>query len=185
MLEIFYADIRDINDGELNLAFDEFPQLIKSKINAKTHLISKKQSIVGYNLLKNGVKKLFNRGIEHIYFSENGKPLLSFCYFSISHSENAVVCAISDLPVGVDIQKIMDIPVREQYPIFSQEESDFVNQIPNLQQKRFFEIFTKKEALVKLCGNKLSECNSLDISNIKFEILEKSKYIFCIAAFEK
>lgn len=185
MLKIFYADIRDVDNDELNLAFGEFPQSIKSKIIAKADPISKKQSMVGYYLLQNGVIELFNKDISDIHFSELGKPLLDFCFFSISHSENAVVCAISNSRVGVDIQKIRDIPIRKKYPVFSQEESDFVNQVPNLQQKRFFETFTRKEALVKLYGNKLSECASLDTSEVKFELFEKSEYVFCIATFEK
>ena len=185
MLNYYYADIDCIDEKELDGLLRELPQTIKSRIDNKTHLLSKKQSIIGYSLLKDGVKALFDREIDDIGFSENGKPLLDYCFFSISHSENMVICAISDLPVGIDIQKIKEIAYKKKYSMFSSEESDFINEISDFRHKRFFEIFTKKEALVKLYGMKLYDSISLDAQNVKFEVYEKSDYMLCVATLAK
>ena len=45
---------------------------------------------------------------------EYGKPYYEDCplYFNISHSGEYVALAVSDMPVGIDVQRVTDIPER-------------------------------------------------------------------------
>ncbi len=181
MIKLYKADINSISEEEYRSAFDLFPNNIKEHILEKKNILSKKQSAAGYLLLSRGFKELFGEENITLRFTENGKPISDVCYFSISHSENIAACVISDKPIGLDVQKMHKIALKSRYPLFNKEEVLYVNSSPELANKRFFEVFTKKEALVKLKGEKLSDCNKLSSDDVKFNLFEEDGAIFCIA----
>ena len=97
-----------------------------------------------------------------------GKP--AFCdrslpEFSLSHSGSFVVCAVSECgPIGVDIQemtpwdgypKMDDIVTRFFHP--KEQEYYFSHEDPGKRRRIFYQIFSCKEAYVKLTGLGLSE----------------------------
>jgi 4'-phosphopantetheinyl transferase len=96
-------------------------------------------------------------------YSAHGKPELSMpssrLHFNISHSKGVVLFAVSQgQPVGVDLEridpatKVAAIARR----IFSAQEQAEINRLPPLeQQAKFFQIWTRKEALIKLFGDRL------------------------------
>ena len=47
-----------------------------------------------------------------VFIGKNGKPMTNGCYFNISHSHGLVACAVSDVPVGIDVEKIRPVPPR-------------------------------------------------------------------------
>ncbi len=81
----------------------------------------------------------------------NGKPyLVDFpdFHFSLSHSGDIVVCAVSTVPVGVDLE--LPRPVRSGIAArwFSPEEQCFLTQNPSA----FFDLWMAKEAVLKEIG---------------------------------
>ena len=81
----------------------------------------------------------------------HGKWHSPLIHFSLSHSDNAVAVALSDSPVGVDIQRpILDenkkthILAPDEYPIFqkAEDKSAFLT-----------ELWTKKESLFKISNS--------------------------------
>ncbi len=100
--------------------------------------------------------------------SRTGKPFLAcypYCEFNISHTRNAVAAALSEKPVGVDIEKVRDIDIRIADKIFSDGELAWLYNSAEDQNLRFFEIWTKKEALVKYYGTGLSNnLKALDVT---------------------
>jgi 4'-phosphopantetheinyl transferase len=96
-------------------------------------------------------------------YSVHGKPELSMpgakLRFNISHSKGVVLFAISQgQPVGVDLERIN--PAAKTAAIarrmFSAQEQAEINDLPSCeQQARFFQIWTRKEALIKLFGDRL------------------------------
>jgi 4'-phosphopantetheinyl transferase len=104
--------------------------------------------------------------LEFIY-SANGKPSLSVgsggdsIQFNISHSQAQVLYAFSaDQAVGVDIEGVnplisyIDLAHRICTP---KEQRAFDQLPPSRQAQAFYKIWTRKEALVKLGGNRLYE----------------------------
>ena len=85
--------------------------------------------------------------------ADGGKPYLVSepgVHFSLSHSGDWAVCAVSDHPVGVDIEKCeqgrRDIASR----FFHREEVRYLNTLlPSMRDKAFYQLWTLKESFVK------------------------------------
>ena len=99
-------------------------------------------------LKEHGVPEPFCYGI-----SGAGKPFLpgtTNIHFSLSHTKGMAVCALSDRPVGVDVERIR--PIRENIArrYFDAEEQALLAGADR--EERFFEIWTRKEAEAKFLG---------------------------------
>lgn len=96
-----------------------------------------------------------------IVFGQNsyGKPYIigypNF-QFNVSHSENLLVVLVSDQAVGVDVEKIRNPNIQIVNRFFTENEKDYVLSNPSLTTKRFYEIWTRKEAYIKYLGKGLS-----------------------------
>lgn len=75
---------------------------------------------------------------------EKGNPFIKDapCHISISHSGEAVLCGISRHPIGVDIEKIADIPQKIAEKVGMTFESN----------EQFFRFWTTAESYGKLYG---------------------------------
>lgn len=87
-----------------------------------------------------------------------GKPFLkSFpgIHFSMSHCPGAVFCGVGDAPVGVDVEEIQyDEDVAGE--VFSVEELNMIH-MADVREIRFTELWTKKEAYLKLTGTGIAD----------------------------
>ncbi|AYB29585.1 4'-phosphopantetheinyl transferase family protein [Chryseolinea soli] len=89
----------------------------------------------------------------HLTPDDHGKPRLSLPLdFSIAHSFDVVICLVSDEgPVGVDVEKIRDVPLEEYQSSFTEHEWSFIMKDHN-KIESFFSLWTKKESLLKMHG---------------------------------
>ncbi len=83
---------------------------------------------------------------------KNGKPYLPAYprfHFSLSHSGAWCVCAVSEFPLGVDLEQVREVRrgIPERY--FSPEECALLAALPHA---AFFDFWTLKEAAVKASG---------------------------------
>jgi len=94
-------------------------------------------------------------------FGEHGKPeIVDFPrQFSLSHSGDYVLCAVSDRPIGADIQQLQtNADLRKLADRFCPEtERDAVLQAADetTQRRIFFRFWTRREAYAKLTGESL------------------------------
>lgn len=108
--------------------------------------------------------------------TETGKPFfkdVNDLYFNISHSFLSYAVAISDSPIGIDIEVIREVNLKIAERMFTENEKEYVGN----DTVRFFEIWTKKEAYSKFTGKGLGEkFSSFDVllpplaDNFTFEI---------------
>jgi 4'-phosphopantetheinyl transferase len=85
-----------------------------------------------------------------------GKPEIEGICFNISHSGNLVVCAVSDQPIGCDIEKLREAPRKVSDRFFCEREKKYLNQFEGMNfDREFFRLWTMKEAYVKLTGEGL------------------------------
>lgn len=168
MVKIYSALISDYSQADYTNAYSLLDCALREKIDAKQKTQDILSSLVGYMLFYSAVKELYNRTDVKINFNKHGKPLCELCFFSISHSHGRVVCVISDTPIGVDIQRIKDIKKREKYKFFNEQENFYVNQSETAYKQKYIEVFTKKEAAVKMKGDSIANAGLIDVFSPEF-----------------
>lgn len=107
-----------------------------------------------------------------VAYDENGRPVTdNGMFISISHSGNFSVCAVSEYPIGVDIEKIgNDIDIAKEI-MTDREYREFLS---SDDKKRFFyELWTGKESIIKREGVGLSK----DVRTISVSDNESVKQI--------
>lgn len=162
-MKIYVVKISDITDKELN----KLSQLISLERRIKIEkFINKKDKIrtlIGEILIRTTIIKELGIDNKYIKFKKNyyGKPYLKDYpkfNFNISHSGNYVAYAISNNPIGVDIEEIKNIEYEEiAKSFFTTREVNYIsNQNLDNQLSKFYFIWTLKESFVKCCGQGLA-----------------------------
>ena len=125
-------DVEEIGFSDLVYTLDCVRQ---QKITNLKQPEKKKQSLGAGLLLK---RVLEDRGLraEDVQIGAHGKPEIEGLCFNLSHSGDMVICAVSDLPVGCDIEKI--------------------RQMPECFGEDFFRVWTIKESYGKMTGEGLN-----------------------------
>lgn len=165
-MKIRKININEISDIEYSETADFFPETAKEIKNYRPD--DKKRTLAGRLLLREMIKELYGREEFTVGFNENGKPILDFCNFSISHSGDIVVCAVSDFPIGVDIEQIKGFKKRERYMLFTPPENEYVNESDS--ENRFFTLWTRKEALIKARGGIIADASKAELVTADFEL---------------
>lgn len=186
MLECFILLI------DRKLDHEEFCYLLKCVSERKRERIQRfyrfediQRTLLGDILVRYSVcKRLAIRNKELVFGTgKYEKPFLLYpnrIHFNISHSEDCVVCAIDDEPLGIDIEieKPIDLKIAEQF--FSKDEYIAIQSQPQeARQKYFYLLWTLKESYIKAEGKGLSI--PLDSFTISFDgnrISLKSDYEF-------
>lgn len=92
----------------------------------------------------------------HYRFGTHGRPEIEGLPldFSLSHSGSYVLCAVSEQPVGADIQQLRDTDSRKlAQRFFPESECEKLEKCRESgRQQLFFEMWTRKEAYGKLTG---------------------------------
>ena len=168
-MEIRRINIGDISEIEYQKTSEFFPETAERIKNYRPY--DKKRTIAGRYLLKQIIKELYGREEFTIAFNENGKPILDFCFFSISHSGDFAVCAVADMPVGVDIESIKGFKRRDKYMLFSERESQYVNECDC--ENRFYTLWTSKEAYLKAMGGVIADGAKTELVTPDFILKDK------------
>ena len=136
-----------------------FPSSRSEEIFACGSDKTKKEKYCAWKLLEYALFHAFGKRIEEIAFAKSaqGKWTCDFCHFSLSHSENAVAVALSDSPIGIDIEQIKPVKNREKVAkkILTEAELEEYQRLSiNETQANAFllEIWTKKESVFKRGG---------------------------------
>ena len=87
-------------------------------------------------------------------FGEHGKPFIvghPDIHFNFSHCSEAVICAVSDQPVGVDVESIREY--KESLARYTMNDQE-LEQIARAERPdvEFIRLWTMKEAVLKLSG---------------------------------
>ncbi|WMT41459.1 4'-phosphopantetheinyl transferase superfamily protein [Paenibacillus sp. D2_2] len=163
MLEIYMTPLHpNMNTTHVENLLGRLPEQRQARIRKFTHQEDAHRSLVAEALSRWLICDqlgIVNHDLQ-IVRNSYGKPLvqgLSNLYFNNSHSGQWVVCAISDAPIGVDIEKISDIDLQIAEHFFSEQELlDLNNQQPEARASYFFELWTLKESYIKAEGQGLS-----------------------------
>lgn len=168
MIRVFNINRISVSENKLEKWFNNFPNVLKERIDKKGNIEKRKVSIIGYAMLQRLIKR---RTLPLITFNENGKPYIEGRrYFNISNSGDMIVIAYSWQEVGVDIQKIFDYDERLANRICSESELEELKRAEN-KNEFLTRLWTIKESIVKCEGQSLAQ----DLKKIN---MDKTKYKF-------
>ena len=119
------------------------------------HLFGQYCCLKSYELLL----KLYNEwsGVQHDHlpeflYNEHGAPYwANGPYFSISHTKQGIAVAISDRPIGIDIEGLREATDSLISRAMNPEEVSII-QASSSPQTEFIRLWTRKEAYVKMKG---------------------------------
>jgi 4'-phosphopantetheinyl transferase len=153
MVYLYATSILDLQDPLENPeVLQELPNERQKKILNCKQKQKRLQSLAAGRLLQN-VLSQYGISSEEIYHDENGKPMVPGIYFNLAHSGEVVVCAVSEKPVGCDIERIKEAPKRVVSSFCSTLEKAYLKQFEGEEYNRaFFRIWTKKESYLKMIG---------------------------------
>jgi len=147
--------------------------------------------VLAYLLLMRGLRQEF--GIEEkplFEYGEHGKPRIvghPEVHFNLSHCRQAVVCAVSRQPVGIDVESVREY--RESLIDYTMNEAEAAlikgSERPEV---AFTRLWTQKEALLKLTGEGISRDLKTVLSQasgVSFTTVERldKNYIYTICKY--
>ena len=186
MLKLYHCDVSKMSEAEFSKLYYKSDENRKAKADRLRKRPAKRLSVAAGELIRNAIADEFNIDAKDLRFrtGKSGKPYVENVKveFSISHSGNIAVCAISDKPVGVDVEFIRDVNVNVAKRLFTLDEQNYVFEKWALSKQRFFEIWTRKEAYVKMLGRGISyfpEFSTMGNQNIETHV--RNKYIVSVA----
>ncbi|MGB9977984.1 4'-phosphopantetheinyl transferase family protein [Methanobacterium sp.] len=147
---LYYMDVSELDFNRIKSSVS------KTRIKKSSKYFHRKD-----RNLSLGVEVLLNHALNKIGINnpvfdidKYGKPYLknySDVYFNLSHSQKYVACAVSDSPVGVDIEYIHDIDLNlSKHFFYGSEYEHILNN--NNQNNAFFELWVLKESYMKMTG---------------------------------
>lgn len=163
MLEIYAVKIKNQVDENLyKKALSYVPENKQKKIKRFVKYEDSLRALIAEVLIRKIIMLKLKISNDEIFFksTEYGKPYLEGYdkfHFNISHSGNWVVCAVSDKPVGIDVEKIKDLNIKIADRFFSKEEvEDLYKRKESERLKYFFDLWTLKESYIKADGRGLN-----------------------------
>ena len=157
MYKVFYCDIRNISDAEFSQELAKLPPLRRRYILSKKNIDDRKRSLAASVLIARAVKNFTGQTKEPIIaYGQYQKP---YCinyrvHFNASHSGNYTAVAVSDSEIGIDIESLREYSPAVAKKYFTEGEIEYISAAKQRQQRdrRFFELWTAKEAYLKMTG---------------------------------
>lgn len=169
-MKIYKCDISDVTQNELDTCFHAMSEERRNEVTRIVNEKKRASKIVSDYLCRKAVSEFCGVDPDEISFLKNdyGKPYAKnlSVHFSISHSADTVVCAVSDKEIGIDIEKIKPFNPKAAEKFATEKELEYIRSEKN----GFFEIWTLKEAYFKCIGTGLGA----NIKSISFEIEDKT-----------
>lgn len=181
---------KDIWDFDLDAALAEISEQRREQAVKFKHELGQRLCVLAYQLLKQGLSEVY--GIEEnpvFEYNEHGKPSIighpEIC-FNLSHCKEAAICAISDQPVGVDVESVRSF--NESLVRYTMNE-DEIRQIESSEDQAvaFIRLWTMKESAMKLIGTGISNDmkHVLQQEGLNFETFvdAQSRFVYSICRF--
>ena len=150
--------------------------------------LGRKQSAAAYLLLCRALQQEYGIKKAPVFeYGEHGKPLITGCpdiHFNLSHCREAVLCAVSDRPVGVDVESIGRY--KESLARYTMNDNEMAQiAAADSHDVAFIRLWTQKEAVLKLSGeglrNDLKQVLVGFSGRLSTTVNEEKGYVYSVA----
>ena len=148
-----------IEEFDLQAALGEISEQRREQALRFKHERGQRTCVLAYLLLKMALQREYGITENPLFeYGEHGKPLLAGhpeIHFNLSHCREAVVCAVSRQPVGIDVESVREY--KESLARYTMNEAELAEiaaaERPDV---AFTRLWTMKEARLKWSGEGLS-----------------------------
>lgn len=153
MVRVYAIDITMLPDPAMNPEMMEgLDEERREKILRHKFPAGRRQSL-GAGLLLKSVLEKYGILPENIVIGPYGKPEVDGICFNLSHSEEMIVCAVSEKNVGCDVERIRKAQMRVADRFFCDRESAYLYQFGTERRNlEFTRLWTMKESYIKMTG---------------------------------
>ncbi len=163
MIEVYAVNLKNkLSQDIYHQLFCQVSEEKQERIKKFRRIEDAQRSLISDVLVRRIITNKLRLKNEDIVFEYNeyGKPALKQqqgCSFNTSHAGDWIVCAVHELPVGIDVEHIQPIEFDIAKRFFSHEEYQELMQKEESQRlSYFYELWTLKEAYIKAVGKGLS-----------------------------
>lgn len=162
----------DIETLDMASAMARISEQRREKVMLMRNERDRRLSVAAYLLLCDALETEYGMTTPpHFDFHDGGKPFIAgrwdIC-FSMSHCRCGVACAVSDRPVGIDIETIR--PYRHELAerVMNAEEMGVITSSPH-PEIEFIRLWTMKESFLKMTGMGIrSDLKQVPLSSARF-----------------
>ncbi len=191
-MKLYISNTAFFTEEDYNKYYSMMSEERKAYIDRKRFFDSKRESVIGEMLARKGICELTGiKETDIVFFrTESGKPYAenADAFFSVSHSNDYVICAVDDNEIGADIEQIRQIEPRITNISCTESDKEYIygDSEPDMftsdMIERFFEAWTAKEAYLKFKGTGMIDVKTISYEDIKpfCKKIEDSGYIITI-----
>lgn len=188
----FSVHTSDITDAAYAQLYADLSPSRKARVDRQKQADARRRTLAGEWLMR---RWLDENGLCAVRpaSAENGRPYLpaTAWHVSVAHCDELVVCAVSEAPIGIDVERIRPIDLKLARRVCVEEELIYLfGRTPTADDyvwcedpdilTRFFEIWTAKEAHFKRCGTGITTLQSVNILPLKRQIFHQNGFLIQI-----
>lgn len=183
-----YCKTTDFSKAQLQQLYLRLSPSRKARIDRLRREEDKHRSLAAEQLVYQLLETHYGISSVKLHCKDNGQPYLPDCglHVSISHCGEALACAVSEAPVGIDIERIRPIDLRicrhtcvpeELAYLLGERQTEELGDCsdPHILH-RFFEIWTAKEAYYKKCGTGITDLKGINILSLHRQVYTLDDY---------
>ena len=145
----------DIYGFDLEAALASISAQRREQVLRFRHELGRRQCVLAYLLLKRALREKYGIDENPLFdYGEHGKPVIvnrPEIHFNLSHCREAVCCAVSNHPVGIDVESIREYKTGLVRYTMNDDEVASIMAADRL-DVAFTRLWTMKEARLKLTG---------------------------------
>ncbi len=155
-MEYCVLNIRQPKEDDLRFWFFQMGRQEQERITQFRREDDRLRSLCGNHLAREMLSTRLSCRPEELQFlrSPGGKPYLEGTplHFNLTHSGDFAACVIDHSPVGIDLEVLRPIRPELCKKVCNSAELEFLYRSGTFDSIRFLQIWTAKEALLKLSG---------------------------------
>lgn len=159
LVECAYYDVSELEDPALMAwGLEHLPWPERREKVGRFRFARDQRLCLGAGLLADHMLRHAGASDLTLGYGEHGKPYLvnhPSIHFNLSHSGNLAVCAVADIPVGVDVETIQDHGDAVARYCYQPAELAWLDRASD-RDLAFTRLWVRKESYIKLMGTGLS-----------------------------
>ena len=186
MMKVLVSE--DIWEFDLEAALKDISAQRREQALKFKHEQGQRLCVLAYQLLKEGLQQEYGITENPVFeYNEHGKPSIMGhpeIHFNLSHCKEAVVCVVSDQPIGVDVESLRKYKDRLAEYTMNEDELHQIEASAD-PAAAFIRLWTMKEATTKLIGTGISNDMKtvIDMQKYKYTTVERQQYIYTICSY--